>query len=153
MAKVFEDENRIYKNIINGATVSPSKDLVLDLLKLDLIANDTSSTMDLVALYDILGIEKFCEVVDYFDGKKFKFPKKKQVESTFIAALGWYWSRVKGKSLKETKEILESSFGKNIKASQIRGKISNLESDIEEMVESLKRQQVDLDKDEEEEDE
>lgn len=139
--QIFENEDRIYKSLVNSSASPTSKDLVLDLIKLDLLSNDKSETMDLVALYDILGIEKFCEVVDYFDGRKLKFPKKKQVESTFIAAIGWYWSRVKGKSMKETKDILEASFGKNIRQSQIRGKLLNLEADIEELASHIAAKQ------------
>lgn len=148
--QVFSNEDRIYKNIINSSAKPASKDLVLDLIKLDLLSADKSETMDLVALYDILGIEKFCEVIDYFDGRKFKFPKKKQVESTFITAIGWYWSRVKGKSIKETKDILEESFGKNIRQSQIRGRLLNLEADIEEMASHIAAKQSEQTMEEEE---
>ena len=62
--KLFETENRIHKYYLNSMYNTPeSIDFIKSLLKLELINIDKSENQDLVQLYDILGFDKFFEVV------------------------------------------------------------------------------------------
>ena len=68
-AKLFEKENRIYKYYLNSVENSPeSVELIKSLFKLGIIEADKTENQDLVQLFDIVGFDKFFELLTFFGG-------------------------------------------------------------------------------------
>lgn len=139
----FNEENTIYKTLFNYASDGCSQDVLNSLLKLQIISNERSADMDTYNLLQIVGIDKFCEIVSYFNGRPVRLPRVKTWTSNLISALAWYYYTVDQKPVSEIKDIIIQKLGMDtngIREKKIKLSILELESIINELVEAVENQ-------------
>lgn len=131
--KLFNEDNRLYKFYINS-TVNDKKsiDFVKSLFKLELIDLDRSENQDLLQLYEILGFDKFFEVIAFFGSKTLKIPKLDKIKKLLITAIAYYQIEILNLSPKDAGKILSEKLGLlNLKQKNIKGLTSRLQQDID----------------------
>ena len=86
-----------------------TKDAILNIFELQLYKNAGKSKDKLVfvELYNLLGLEKFFEVLEICAGKTIKFPKKDDFKETLEIALSYYYRYFEHLSWSEIKEKLD----------------------------------------------
>ena len=67
----------------------PTKNLILDIFELQMFksADKDNKSLIMVELYNLLGFEKFVEVVELLGGKTIKFPARDEFKELIEAAL------------------------------------------------------------------
>lgn len=131
--KLFNEDNRLYKFYINS-TVNDKEciDFVKSLFKLELIDLDRSENQDLLQLYEILGFDKFFELIAFFGSKTLKLPKLDKIKKLLITAIAYYQIEVLNLSPKDAGKILSEKLGLlNLKQKNIKGLTSRLQQDID----------------------
>ena len=141
--KLFETENRIYKYYLNSMYNTPeSIDFIKSLLKLELINIDKSENQDLVQLYDILGFDKFFEVLTYFSARSIKFPKIDKIKKLLIVSIAYYQTEVLGLTAKDAGKILSEKLGLfNLKQKSIKSLVSKVQQDIDHLATTVANRQ------------
>jgi len=88
-----------------------SKKIIEDILRLHLFKNaeKNESLLALVEIYDLLGLDKFTDLLQLMDGRTLTFPDKEDFKDTIQLAICYYYKHVEGKSWNEIKEILGDS--------------------------------------------
>lgn len=131
--KLFNEDNRLYKFYINSTVNDKdSIDFVKSLFKLELIDLDRSENQDLLQLYEILGFDKFFELVAFFGSKTLKIPKLDKIKKLLITAIAYYQIEVLNLSPKDAGKILSEKLGLlNLKQKNIKGLTSRLQQDID----------------------
>ncbi len=88
-----------------------SKKIIEDILRLHLFKNaeKNESLLALVEIYDLLGLDKFTDLLQLMDGRALTFPDKEDFKDTIQLAICYYYKHVEGKSWNEIKEILGDS--------------------------------------------
>ncbi len=84
----------------------------------------------IVEIYNLLGTEKFTELIELLDGQTVKFPSKEEFKETLITALCFYYRKYLGKSWTEIKDLIGDDKLKSIKYSI---HISQLQRFMDEM--------------------
>lgn len=79
-------------------------DQLLRLISIILQFNGNDS--DLVDLNRVLGLEKFTEVVNKFDGRTVKFPTAEEIHETVVLAFCYYYKEVKQMTWEQIHEAL-----------------------------------------------
>ena len=131
--KVFEEDNRIYKFYVNSA-VNDAKavDFIRDLFKIELIDLDKTENQDLLQLYEIVGFDKFFELVAFFSSKTVKFPKLDKIKRLLITAIAYYQTEILGLSAKDAGKILSDRLGLlKLKQKNVKLLVNKLQQDIE----------------------
>jgi len=131
--KLFNEDNRLYKFYINS-TVNDKEciDFVKSLFKLELIDLDRSENQDLLQLYEILGFDKFFELIAFFGSKTLKLPKLDKIKKLLITAIAYYQIEILNLSPKDAGKILSEKLGLlNLKQKNIKGLTSRLQQDID----------------------
>jgi hypothetical protein len=97
----------------------PTRDLITDIIHLLMFkqANKDEKLLPLVEIYNLLGVDKFTELVDLLDGRTVTFPKREEFKETVQVALCYYESHIQGKKWAEIKEILNDPELQTIKIS------------------------------------
>lgn len=148
--RLFEKENRIYKYYLNSMyNDKGSVDFIQSLLKLELINMDKSEKQDLVQLYDILGFDKFFEVMTLFSSRTIKIPKIDKIKKLLIVSIAYYQVIVLGLSPKDASKILSEKLGLfNLKQKNMKALINRVQQDIDHLAETVvnKRQREDVEK-------
>lgn len=148
--RLFEKENRIYKYYLNSMyNDRGSVDFIQSLLKLELINMDKSEKQDLVQLYDILGFDKFFEVMTLFSSRTIKVPKIDKIKKLLIVSIAYYQVIVLGLSPKDASKILSEKLGLfNLKQKNMKALINRVQQDIDHLAEVVanKRQREDIEK-------
>lgn len=110
---IFQDR---VNEIIDKTAAS---DVIEDLIHLQMFksAEKNGKNLSLVEVYNLLGVEKFTELIDLLDGKTIKFPTKDTLKEYVIIALCFYHRKYFGRSWKEIKEIIGDDKLKSIKYS------------------------------------
>ena len=83
--KLFEKPLTMFQSTINEIMKeSASKELIEDLIRLNMFKNaeKDEKQLVLVELYNLLGAEKFMDVMDLLEGKTIKFPHKSDFKET-----------------------------------------------------------------------
>jgi len=117
-SKVFQKPKTTYQQRINEIIVDdPTTALVKDLIQLQLFKNaeKNEDMFRLVELYNLLGVEKFADVLNLFAGCTVKFPQKDDFRETINIALCYYYKTFRKKSWNEMKEILEDDTLQTVK--------------------------------------
>ena len=72
---------------------NPTKDMMMNLIELQLYKNagKDEDKLIFVELYNLLGMDKFMEVMDILAGKMVKFPAKDDFKETVEIALSYYY--------------------------------------------------------------
>lgn len=132
-AKLFNEDNRLYKFYINSTVNDKNSiDFVKSLFKLELIDLDRSENQDLLQLYEILGFDKFFEVIAFFGSKTLKIPKLDKIKKLLITAIAYYQIEILNLSPKDAGKILSEKLGLlNLKQKNIKGLTSRLQQDID----------------------
>lgn len=148
--RLFEKENRIYKYYLNSMyNDKGSVDFIQSLLKLELINMDKSEKQDLVQLYDILGFDKFFEVMTLFSSRTIKVPKIDKIKKLLIVSIAYYQVIVLGLSPKDASKILSEKLGLfNLKQKNMKALINRVQQDIDHLAEVVanKKQREDVEK-------
>jgi hypothetical protein len=107
---MFTDAKNCFQQRINEiVTDNPTKNLIEDLLKLTMFkaAEKDEKMLVLVELYNLLGTDKFMQVVDLCSDKVVKFPNKEFFKESIQTALCYYYKNYLELSWDEIKDKLE----------------------------------------------
>jgi len=85
-----------------------SKQIIEDIIRLHLFKNaeKNESLLVLVEVYDLLGLDKFTDLLQLLDGKTVTFPRKEDFRDTIQLAICYYYKNIEGKDWKEIKNLL-----------------------------------------------
>jgi hypothetical protein len=111
MSKIFEDERSLFQKAVNDTCkFDQVQPLIDDLIKLELLKEgEKSDTMSPVSeLYNLLGPEKFAEVVELMNGRKVQFPTSDSFKETIMIAIYYYYRFFRGKDWKDIDQLFES---------------------------------------------
>lgn len=135
---LFDKENRIYKYYINNLENIPGGvDFVKSLFELEIIDLDKSEKQDLIKLYDILGFDKFFEVISLFSSKSIKLPSIDKIKKLLIIAIAYYQIEILDISPKDAGKILGEKLGLlNLKQKNIKALVGNLQQTIDRLTET-----------------
>lgn len=110
--KMYESPKSVFQQKIKDTiTVDSSKDVINDLIRLHLFKNGSKdeSLLALVEIYDLLGLEKFTDLVNLLDGRQVKFPKRDDMKDTVRLSICYYYKNLENKSWGDIKDILGDS--------------------------------------------
>lgn len=116
--ELFQKPITVFQQNVNDLLKEDSsKDVVEDLIKLQLYktAEANEKMLPLVELYNLLGVEKFMQVMDLLESKTIKVPPKQSFKETIQIALCYYYKNVKGYSWEQIKELLNDPEFKSVK--------------------------------------
>lgn len=115
---LFRNENSVFKYNLNKTTKERDGVKVIeDLIRLILLKNygKNESTMKLVEVYNLFGLEAFVDLIDIMNGKTVPFPSIEEMKDTVKIAVSYYYKYLKNKSWEEIKEILQDEDCSSIK--------------------------------------
>lgn len=132
MEKLFDRENRLYKYYLND--IEDNKEgveFIKKLFKLELIDIDKSEDQDLLQLYNIIGFDKFFEVVTLFSSKNIKIPKASKIKKLLISAIAYYQVNVLNLSPKDAGRILSEKLASfDLRQKSIKSIVNQLQQEI-----------------------
>lgn len=119
---------------INEALGKGEESIVSDLIKLSLMkkASKDSDCLIYTEVYNLLGLEKFSELVSLIDGRTLHLPTKEELRDTVITVLCYYYRNVKKMEWVDIKEKLGIQ---DINAVRQGIRSSQFESYLKELVE------------------
>lgn len=131
--KIFDEESRLYKFYVNSTVNDKdSIDFVKSLFKMELVDIDKSENQDLLQLYEIVGFDKFFEIVAFFGSKSIKFPKLDKIKKLLLTAIAYYQVNYCKLSPKDAGKILSEKLGLlNLKQKNIKSLTGRLQQDID----------------------
>lgn len=144
--KIFEKENRLFKYYINGTEKDQDAiQFIKSLFKIELIDLDNTENQDYVRLFDILGFDKFFELLTLFGGRTIKLPKIDKIKKQLILAIAYYQVTVLGLHPKEAGKLLSEKLGTfNLKQKSMKSMLSKLQQTMDSLAEkALQKQQLD----------
>ena len=127
---LYKQPKTIFQDRINEIVESTvASEIIKDLIHLQMFksAEKNSKNLALVEIFNLLGVEKFTELIDLLDGKTIKFPTKDTLKEYVIIALCFYHKKYFGRTWPEIKEIIGDDKLKSIKYGL---KVQNLETFI-----------------------
>lgn len=131
MGKLFDKPMTIFqKNVNDIMKDNVSTDLIEDLIRLNMFKNAEKDERQLVLveLYNLLGIEKFMEVMDLLAGTSIKFPNKSDFKETIQIALCYYYRQFKDYSWDQIKNLINDE---EISTAKIGSKVQQLQRFID----------------------
>lgn len=127
---LYKQPKTIFQDRINEIVESTvTSEIIKDLIHLQMFksAEKNSKNLALVEIFNLLGVEKFTELIDLLDGKTIKFPTKDTLKEYVIIALCFYHKKYFGRTWPEIKEIIGDDKLKSIKYGL---RVQNLETFI-----------------------
>ena len=127
---LYKQPKTIFQDRINEIVESTvASEIIKDLIHLQMFksAEKNSKNLALVEIFNLLGVEKFTELIDLLDGKTIKFPTKDTLKEYVIIALCFYYKKYFGRTWPEIKEIIGDDKLKSIKYGL---RVQNLETFI-----------------------
>lgn len=106
---MYESAKSIFQQKLKDTIKSDSaKDVIEDVIKLHLFKNGekNEALLSLVEVYDLLGLEKFTELISLLEGKTITFPKKDDFKDTVQLAVCYYYRVIEHKTWDELKVLL-----------------------------------------------
>lgn len=105
---MFENPKNILQMKINEVLGSDEESIVSDLIKIILLKKAAKDQDNLVytEMYNLLGLEKFTELIALLDGRTVEFPTKEEFKDTVTTVLCYYYHTIEGKDWSEIKTIL-----------------------------------------------
>jgi hypothetical protein len=107
--KTFKRPYTVFQEKLNDILVDkPSSDVIKDLIEIQMFKNaeKDEKLLVLVELYNLLGLDKFYEVMDLLAGKTVKFPPKEDFKETIQVALSYYYKNFEGLEWTQIKDKL-----------------------------------------------
>ena len=148
--KLFDQENRIYKYYLNNVTEDKAAiEFIQALFKLELIEADRSEHQDLIQLYNIVGFDKFFEILAYFGGnaKTLKLPRIDKAKKLLITAIAYYQTVILNLPPKEAGRVLTEKLGVlNLKQRSIKSIVAKLQQEIEQLSRRTLKEELKLSK-------
>lgn len=131
---IYETPSNILEQRINEALGREEEGIISDLIKLSLMkkASKDSDCLIYTELYNLLGLEKFTELISLVDGRTFTLPTKEEMKDTVITVLCYYYRNIKKMEWTEIKEKLGIQ---DINAVRQGIRSSQFESYLKELVE------------------
>lgn len=129
---LYETPKNLLELKINEALGTDEESVVSDLIKLSLLKKASKNQDFLVytELYNLLGVEKFTEVISLLDGRTVTFPTKDDFKDSIITVLCYYYRNVKGMDWDQIKKMLGmpdiNTIKQGIRASQYESYIKEL---------------------------
>jgi hypothetical protein len=133
MEQLYENPKSVFEYQTNETIQKcATSDVIEDIMHLLMLQSSEKKEKNLaiVEIYNLLGTEKFTELIELLDGQTVKFPSKEEFKETLITALCFYYRKYLGKSWLEIKELIGDEKLKSIKYSI---HISQLQRFIDEM--------------------
>ena len=95
----------------------PTKDLILDIFELQMFKNadKDNKSLIMIELYNLLGFEKFVEVVELLGGKTIKFLARSEFKELVETALAYYYRTFRGYDWTKIKELIGDSDMSSVK--------------------------------------
>lgn len=105
---LYKDPKNMLQLKINEALGSGEESIVSDLIKLSLLKKASKNSDNLVytEVYNLLGLEKFSELVTLLDGKALALPTKDDLKDTVTMVLCYYYRNIEHKNWDDIKSIL-----------------------------------------------
>lgn len=105
---LYKDPKNMLQLKINEALGSGEESIVSDLIKLSLLKKASKNYDNLVytEVYNLLGLEKFSELVTLLDGKALTLPTKDDLKDTVTMVLCYYYRNIEHKNWDDIKSIL-----------------------------------------------
>ena len=131
---IYETPSNILEQRINEALGKGEESIISDLIKLSLMkkASKDSDCLIYTEIYNLLGLEKFSELVSLIDGRTLHLPTKEELRDTVITVLCYYYRNVKKMEWVDIKEKLGIQ---DINAVRQGIRSSQFESYLKELVE------------------
>lgn len=131
---IYETPSNILEQRINEALGKGEETVISDLIKLSLIKKASKDKEYLIytELYNLLGLEKFTEVITLLDGKPLELPTKEEMKDIIVTVLCYYYRNVKKMEWPDIKEKLGIQ---DINAIKQGIRSSKFESYLKELVE------------------
>lgn len=104
-------KNIFQQKLKDTIKVDSAKEIIEDVIRLHLFKNaeKNEALLSLVEVYNLLGLEKFTELLALLDGKTITFPNKEDFKDTVQLAVCYYYKNIEQKSWEEIKTILGDS--------------------------------------------
>ncbi len=106
---MFETPKSIFQQRLQETIkTDSSKQIIEDLIKLHLFKNaeKNEALLSLVEVYDLLGLDRFADLISLLSGKTITFPKKEDFKDTVTLAICYYYKNIENKSWNEIKDLL-----------------------------------------------
>lgn len=116
--EVFGTPKSLFQQKINDIMADdPTKNLILDIFELQLLKNaeKDDKKIYLVELYNLLGFEKFVEVIELLSGKLIKFPSREDFKEDIEIALSFYYRTFRGYDWAKIKNLIGDSEMSSVK--------------------------------------
>jgi hypothetical protein len=127
MAKLFDDERTLFRKRINelmGKDVSKSN--VDELIKSYLTARGNENGRKLAEIYDLLGIDKFFDLLDITEETFVQFPSISGIYEAIQSILAFHYSCVSGKPVKMEKFAVDDVTSPN----KIKGMVEMIKTSL-----------------------
>ena len=118
--RLFDKPRTTFQDDVNSImTDDKTKRVIEDVLHLLMFkrAERDDKLLPLVEIYNLLGPEKFAELVDLVNGKTVSFPSREEFRETVQVALCYFERHLMGKKWAEVREILHDPELASIKMS------------------------------------
>ena len=88
-----------------------SKKIIEDIIRLHLFKNaeKNEALLSLVEIYDLVGLDRFTDLLQLLDGRTITFPRKDDFKDTVQLAICYYYKNIEGKNWGEIKELVGDS--------------------------------------------
>lgn len=105
---MYSTPKNILQLKINEALGQNEENMISDLIKLCLMkpASKNQDYLVYTEIYNLLGLEKFTDLISLLDGRTVKFPTKEEFKDTIITVLCYYYRNVLNLEWDEIKEKL-----------------------------------------------
>jgi len=93
---MYSTPKNILQMKINEALGQNEEQMISDLIKLCLMkpASKNQDYLVYTEMYNLLGLEKFTDLISLLDGRTVKFPTKEEFKDTVITVLCYYYRNV-----------------------------------------------------------
>ena len=129
---LYEQPKNILEMKLNEALKGGEESIITDLVKISLLktASKDESLLVFTEIYNLLGLDKFTELISLVDGKTISFPSKDDFKEAVITVLCYYYRNVQKKDWDEIKSLLGlpelNTIRYGIKASQLEAFIKEV---------------------------
>lgn len=105
---LYETPKDLLQLKINEALGAEEEDIISDLIKLSLMKRASRDVDCLIytEIFNVLGVDKFTDLVSLVNGKTITLPTKEDFKDTIITVLCYYYHIVLDKDWEEVKKIL-----------------------------------------------
>lgn len=105
---LYSSPKSLLQEKLNQVLSEGEETLVSDLVKLSLFKKAEKDTNELVfsEIYNLLGLDKFTDLISLMDGRTITFPSKEEFKESLLVVLTYYYRTVEGKDWESIKELL-----------------------------------------------